>query len=67
MSATTDFGAARSTWSPPRDGLPLPGLEYVAEMKLVLFETDVPPGAGWDPHAGRYRALWTRTLVQAEE
>jgi hypothetical protein len=36
-------------------------------MHLVLFETDVPPQHEWDPHAGHYKALWTRTLRQAEE
>jgi hypothetical protein len=67
VSSTTDFDAATSTWSTARDGLPVPGLEYVAEMQLILFQTDVAPAPGWDPHAGRYRVLWTRTLVQAEE
>jgi hypothetical protein len=49
------------------DGLPVPGTRYVAEMTLTLFETDVPPGHHWMPREGRYKALWTRTLRQAEE
>jgi hypothetical protein len=36
-------------------------------MRLVLFETDVPSQHEWNPHSGRYKALWTRTLRQAEE
>jgi hypothetical protein len=63
----TDFDVGTDTWQTARDGLPVPGVKYVAEMQLVLFETDVPPGPMWDPHAGKYEALWTRTLRQAEE
>jgi len=47
--------------------LPQPGKRYVAEMTLTLFETDITPRHMWDPHAGRYKALLTRTLRQAEE
>ncbi len=61
------FSLGALTWSSRTDGLPVPGSRYVAEMRLVLFETDVPPQHEWDPHSGRYQALWTRTLRQAEE
>ncbi len=63
----TSFSLGTSTWTTRSDGVPQPGIRYVAEMRLVLFETDVPPGHSWDPHSGRYKALWTRTLRQAEE
>jgi hypothetical protein len=63
----TDFSLGTSTWSTRTDGIPVPGKRYVAEMRLVLFETDVPSQHEWDPHSGRYKALWTRTLRQAEE
>jgi hypothetical protein len=63
----TDFALGADTWSTAHDGMPVPGVKYVAEVQLVLFETDVPPGPMWDPHAGKYRTLWTRTLRQAEE
>jgi hypothetical protein len=63
----TTFDVGTSIWSTSVDGLPQPGEKYVAEMKLVLFETDVAPGHAWDPHAGRFVALLTRTLRQAEE
>ena len=63
----TDFEAGAATWTEVADGIPEAGTRYAAEMEIVLFETDVPPRPGWDPHAGRFRALWTRTLRQAEE
>jgi hypothetical protein len=66
----TSFDVGEDTWSSAHDGLPVPGVKYVAEMQLVLFETDVPASRardGWDPHAGKYRPLWARTLRQAEE
>ena len=62
-----DFTLGVDTWSASTDGIPVPGTKYVAEMRLVLFETDVPPQPRWNPHAGRFEALWTRTLKQAEE
>jgi hypothetical protein len=61
------FDTGTSTWSTSVDKIPVPGTRYAVEMNVVLFETDVPPGHHWDPHAGRYKALWTRTLRQAEE
>jgi hypothetical protein len=67
LSSGTSFDLGDDTWQSARDGLPVPGVKYVAEVELVLFETDVPAGHLWDPRAGRYRALWTRTLRQAEE
>ncbi len=63
----TDFDTGTSTWSVVTDGIPAPGTRYVAEVRVAVFETDVPPGHLWDPHAGTYEALWTRTLRQAEE
>lgn len=67
LSSGAEFGGERNTWSTARDGLPVPGVKYVAEAELVLFETDVPAGPAWDPHAGRFKVLFTRTLRQAEE
>jgi len=66
-SSSADFALGTDSWSTRTDGVPVPGIKYVAEVRLVLFETDVPPQHEWDPHAGRYKALWTRTLQQAEE
>ena len=63
----TNFSLGTSTWSTRADGIPVRGSRYVAEMRLVLFETDVPAQHAWDPHSGRYKALWQRTLQQAEE
>jgi hypothetical protein len=67
LSSGADVDDATSTWSTKTDGIPQPGTRYVAEVEVTVFETDVPPGHHWDPHAGRYKALWTRTLRQAEE
>jgi hypothetical protein len=62
-----DFDVGSSTWSTRQDGVPSQGAKYVVEMQLVLFETDVPKAPRWDPHAGHFMPLWTRTLRQAEE
>jgi hypothetical protein len=63
----TDFAAATDSWTTARDGIPVSGTLYTVEVRLVLFETDVPPTNGWDPHVGRYEVLWARTLSQSEE
>jgi len=63
--ATFDVG--QSIWSSRQDGIPQADEKYEAEMTLILFETDVPPGHAWDPHAGQFKVLLTRTLRQAEE
>lgn len=62
-----DFEVGAMTWSARQEGVPQPGAKYVVEMELVVFETDVAPSRAWDPRAGRFKALWTRTLRQAEE
>jgi len=62
-----DLAAGATTWIAKKDGIPEPGTEYVVEMRIVLFETDVPASNAWDPHAGNFKSLWTRTLRQAEE
>jgi hypothetical protein len=67
FASGSGFEVGTATWSAATDGLPLRDVRYAVEMEIVLFETDVPPGHEWDPHAGAYRALWTRTLRQAEE
>jgi hypothetical protein len=63
----TDFEVATSTWTTAQDGVPASDARYTVEMQLVLFETDVALTKPWDPHAGDFRVLWTRTLRQAEE
>ena len=67
FASGADFTLGEDIWNTAQDGLPVPGTKYVAQVELVLFETDVPPGPKWNPHAGRYVALWTRTLQQGEE
>ena len=56
-----------SIYNTSQGGIPAPGTRYEVEIEVVLFETDVPPGHAWHPHAGRYKELWTRTLRQREE
>ena len=54
---------ATAGYGPP--GVSLVGRNLVVEMRLVIFETDVPaqPGQGdWRPETGRYRELWSGTL-----
>lgn len=67
LAPGTDFAVAAATWTAGKDGVPAAGTRYVVEVELVLFETDVPPSGAWDPRGGRFEALWTRTLRQAEE
>jgi hypothetical protein len=67
LQSSTHFDAVTATWNAKQDGIPVSGTKYVAEMQVVLFETDVPPDRKWDPHSGHFRSLWTRTLRQAEE
>jgi|HubBroStandDraft_4_1064222.scaffolds.fasta_scaffold135612_2 hypothetical protein len=62
-----DFNACAATWSVAKDGIPEPNTKYGVEVQFVLFETDIPPSADWDPHDEGFKSLWTRTLRQAEE
>jgi hypothetical protein len=64
---SVDFTASTDTWTIKQNGIPVLGTRYAVEVRFVLFETDVPPANGWDPHVGNYKSLWSRTLRQAEE
>jgi hypothetical protein len=45
------------------DRIPQKGETYVVEMRLAVFETDVPVQHEWAPESGKHFAvLWTRTL-----
>jgi hypothetical protein len=66
LSAPPDVEDFTGTYG-AKDGIPAPGKRYSVDMDVTIFETDVPPGRDWNPHGERYRALWTRTLHQAEE
>jgi hypothetical protein len=57
----------RSYHSPgrSRDKIPQPGIEYVVEYRVTLFETDLPGQHMWRPLSGKhYRVLWTRNFRQ---
>jgi hypothetical protein len=40
-----------------------PGITYKADLRLTLFETDIPAQHHWAPETGRYKALWSKTLT----
>jgi hypothetical protein len=43
-------------------GIPQPGEDYTVEIRLTLFETDIPTQHFWRPAGGRYKELLTMTL-----
>jgi hypothetical protein len=67
VTQNADFTTTTDTWNAKRDGIPVPGMQYAVEVQFALFETDIPYANGWNPHAGNYKVLWSRTLRQAEE
>jgi hypothetical protein len=67
LSSPPSFDGTVAVYDGKTQGLPVPGTRYVAEVTVVLFETDVPPQHEWSPRSDRYEVLWTRTLRQAEE
>jgi hypothetical protein len=67
VGSSADFSVCSSAWRTDVDGIPAPGAKYVVEMGILLFETDAAPTQEWDPRAGNFATLWTRTLRQAEE
>jgi hypothetical protein len=67
VAPSADFTVSTDTWTPMHDGIPVLGTRYAVEGRFVLFETDVAVANGWNPHAGNYKALWSRTFQQAEE
>jgi hypothetical protein len=66
-----DFDVGVATWSTALDGVPQLDKKYVVEMRLVLFETDLPlahdSDRDADAHGAHLKTLLTRTLRQAEE
>ena len=66
LSSGLDFNPGKAIWNTQSDGIPAAGKQYVIQLELTAFETDVPPQHEWDPRAGKsYRVLWQRTLRQA--
>jgi hypothetical protein len=62
LSTSPDIGTAMI--NAKEDGIPKAGQTYRVEVKLELFETDVPPGHHWRPEGGAYRVLWSKTLSE---
>ena len=49
------------------DKIPQAGEKYTIEVRLTLFETDIPPQHLWPPESGKYQVLWKKTLKQKVE
>ena len=46
-------------------GFPRPGETYEVEVRIQVFETDIPAQHFWMPGSPKYKVLWTRTLRQS--
>jgi hypothetical protein len=44
------------------DKVPNAGERYTVEVRLTLFETDIPPQHHWAPGTGKYKILWAKAL-----
>jgi hypothetical protein len=64
LSSGTDFNLGTSIFNRAQDGLPVPGVPYVVQMTLTVFETDRPPEHLWSPQGPKYRVLWTGVIQQ---
>ena len=64
LSSGTDFNLGTSIFNRGQDGLPVPGVPYVVQMTLTVFETDRPPEHHWAPQGPKYRVLWTGEIQQ---
>ena len=62
LAGGLDFDVGERIFNTAQDGFPRPGVHYVVEIQLDVFETDVPPGHEWQPESDRFRVVWTRTL-----
>ena len=59
-----DFDVGEHLFHLKPDGLPVPGIHYVVEIHVDVFETDVPPQHMWSPESPRYKVVWSRMLSQ---
>jgi hypothetical protein len=62
-----DFNLGTSILHTKEGDIPMPGTNYVIEMDLAIFETDIPPQHRWSPQSKNYRILWERTLKEPVE
>lgn len=60
-------GNSVSYYNASQDGIPRPGEKYTVEVRLTVFETDLPPQHFWSPESGKYRVLTTKTLRGGDE
>ncbi|GAF87043.1 unnamed protein product, partial [marine sediment metagenome] len=47
-------------------GIPMNKEKYVVEVRLTIFETDIPSQHMWNPKSDKYKELWTNTLRSSE-
>jgi hypothetical protein len=67
LSGGVEFNLGTSFVNTKQRGIPVPGEQYVIEVDLAVFETDIPAQHFWSPHSEKYQVLWTRTLRQTVE
>ena len=59
------FEPWETTFTTKQDGLPQAGQEYIVELRLTMFETDLPAQHLWSPRSGkRYSVLFTQTFKE---
>ncbi len=62
--STRGFVLGTNYYNTNLDGVPQCGEIYEIELRLEIFETDIPGQHLWGPKSPKYRVLWTRTLRQ---
>lgn len=59
------FNLGVTYWHTKSDNIPLPRTNYLVEMDLAAFETDIPAQHMWSPQGSKnYQILWRRALKQ---
>jgi len=67
LDSGLDFNLGTQILHTKPDGMPVPGVKYLVEMDLTVFETDISVGHDWEPVGKNYKVLWRRTLKQIVE
>jgi hypothetical protein len=66
LKSGTDFaGIGEEVLNREDHDFPTPGKEFVIEMDLSIFETEVPPQHKWNPMMGsNYKTIWHGVITQ---
>jgi hypothetical protein len=71
MESGMVFNSGVRYWQTESGHIPLNPMsqkQYVVELDLAAFETDIPPQHDWSPLGSKnYKVLWQRTLRQTVE